>query len=1510
MAKTGLENTVTVNFIGNNQDSTNSNPNYLNFTTNWYDGSTGNRIEYEGFGISSIKVSINSSFVPQVNIQFIDLRGLAFFNQENSPYRIIFDFPPPIFTLTIKGYYGMPLKYQLHLTKYTSEFKAENGNFIIDAQFIAMTFAPLTDVLFRYVINFPLIEEGIDANPNPTQEPKNTNELILKIKNLITATNSEKSSSNSTQKYDSILGQINNNTTMIETINGFAENEILKPFNPILIIKDTEITENNANELNIVKNTLAYDSYVKGISTNGIPNELTKRLFIAGLINEKIPIVDATQNVANNQQFIHAAAQFDIYRKKIIGDTIATMGNIVADNDITTSGRFINNPNNSTDPNTTNLYVYIDITDYYMKLYKQRVELDGLKTDEMKIINEKINEIVLNTLGMKPTIYNIFKILLNDVDKFFRILRTTSKLAEEHHNTYKEQILGNSMYSDIGKNGEVKNAHMFSFPLITKQETGCNKAITRTVPIEISNSLPEPFPEIDLIQQFIETFYLQQKITEQLNLKSEQNADGTNKWIPIAPVDSTLASVDIASPYFGIDTSNGGSESQPINLSGDTRLNQVLSIILKRFYILTQNSYANIFYYLEKGSTALVELYTQSEAVNLSSSITNIQYTQLLSTIGNLYGTQGKIQDFYNYIKTNIPELYNFPMNSTEFFKISANGEDLYTNKFNPNYVGFRMHDEPISIQTFDESTNNPISNYQKTVKEKKWLEYVSMDIPETFYSFTNENVFYVKDGNVDGEGNNGNGINIETRFLADVIAFETINENIRFYADFSSGGFVGLIDDINKFFGQKNDYKSINKKDFINKANVDGNFVFGEEGLGSIAFVNQMKLFGNIVDIWVYQLSRFDTEIRDVLLNKSKLSALLILSSFGYVLSPFNMYPYNLNEHIFNTAAALEVPNFLSAYIGALVGITPESQEYKDIYNFFVTGPGKNLSSSGSMIFSDICDVNRFLSIKDKENFKFEYETFYNNIIDGILIGLNNISGKNGGAVTAAAKFTDVDEKISAKTDYYTSVLNASTGTEFARILQPLIQRTTLINYSTITFKMELKYFSGYESLGSINDKANNNVTFNDVMNGTADIKNLLYQSIKATNDNYFIKLFTSINSNIQTKGNELKKQEVEQKKLTTDPDIMTQGYYSFKNINDKWLTNPFSIENGYPFNQPGGSGPLIDSFAFVDRAMNPIGDTIINPEMLIQMFDDQNISIYTVLTQLLSANGFEFFPIQNFMSFQNKDWENSFRIDTSGDISSTPAFVCMYIGGSSSYPSNIYLYNQFEDDGILDLSNSGAPDFSTVSDGADNGCQPVPDDDGQIDGVPNSLIKGNKKFKYGQVRAFRVRFGEQNQSMFSNIKIDSKEYPETNESIQILSRIAGDNKEQAPPPKGQNLYNMYENRAYKATVTGLGNAMIQPTQYFQLENIPMFNGAYLILSVEHSIEPNKMTTSFSGTKILKYPIPRVKDSSVKTESQNGNTDKTNPALSSANDISVGLGAIGNPKQAQYNSMYDFKIQ
>ena len=74
------EDLIKINLLGNNQDD-NNNLNKLKFTTNYYDGSTGKKTTFDSFGISNINVKINSSYIPQVNIQFVDIRGLSFFNQ-------------------------------------------------------------------------------------------------------------------------------------------------------------------------------------------------------------------------------------------------------------------------------------------------------------------------------------------------------------------------------------------------------------------------------------------------------------------------------------------------------------------------------------------------------------------------------------------------------------------------------------------------------------------------------------------------------------------------------------------------------------------------------------------------------------------------------------------------------------------------------------------------------------------------------------------------------------------------------------------------------------------------------------------------------------------------------------------------------------------------------------------------------------------------------------------------------------------------------------------------------------------------------------------------------------------------------------------------------------------------------------------------------------------------------------------------------------------------------------
>ena len=53
------------------------------------------------------------------------------------------------------------------------------------------------------------------------------------------------------------------------------------------------------------------------------------------------------------------------------------------------------------------------------------------------------------------------------------------------------------------------------------------------------------------------------------------------------------------------------------------------------------------------------------------------------------------------------------------------------------------------------------------------------------------------------------------------------------------------------------------------------------------------------------------------------------------------------------------------------------------------------------------------------------------------------------------------------------------------------------------------------------------------------------------------------------------------------------------------------------------------------------------------------------------------------------------------------------------------------------------------------------------------------------------------------------------------------------------------------------MGCANIMPMMYFQLNNIPMFRGAYMITNVEHHIKAGDFKTVFRGVRINKNQLP-----------------------------------------------------
>jgi GH25 family lysozyme M1 (1,4-beta-N-acetylmuramidase) len=1450
----------TINFIGNNQNNENpNNPNYLNFTTNYYDGSNPDGKYYEGFGMNSIKIVINSSFIPQVDIQFVDIRGLAFFNQVDSPYRILFDFPPPIFTLTVKGYYGKPLTYQLHLVKYTSEFSAENGNFIIDAQFVAMTFAPLADILFRYVVNAPLINNEKSMNSKPGTEITNTFGLIKKLKNLYADIAKMLDTDVEYQNWQNISNDLEKIDLTFEILKNYENNETLKPAGtPYLVMRTPDPNDGLSifpvtnsipqDKLTVINKLSEYDEVIKSDNSSGIKSRIKNRLYLVYIVATNIKEENNTEppplfeiktydfeyNTENNSQFEEPLLK---YKDQLLSENITSIVLNDKDKDITNPKSFLNAYNiqsGTRNPTGYTKYYGIDISGFYNKLYKKKSELETKEAQLSTDITEKINAMIEGRLGMTLSIYNVFKIILDDVDEFFDKIKSTAVDAFESHNNVPENkkiILDNPSYKD-------NDITVYPFPLII--QTLDNRE-ERVAPIELSKKVR--FPEIELVHNFMDTFMMQNRYEKQLNSRENQGDDGTYKWIPISPLDSKLGDANPESPYLGI--------------SDDVKT-ETLNIILKRFYMLTQGTIPEAFYPDENGerktvkenyirSGAYLNLYSKAEAINLESTLTTKKNADTLKIMADVYSRN--IDKFYEDISgitttynTDSGEvtgsLYDFPQYAPEYFLISPLNENVgrvYTDKTNPNFEGIKITNENIVIQS--SGGKDPLDNFKDEInisgfwgRDKKYKS-----IAENYFDFTEQNLLYLRDKTFVIGTNTvefGESITTYSRYLSGAQYY---------YENYTmSGARHGTVKDIyNTYPGWEN--SDLTDAQRQNIAYSQGNAAFKEKVSSE---GKQLDFGADIIDIWSEQLGQYDEYIIDEITGTTQLSSVIVLSNFGFSISPFNKYPNLLNSLIFDTPSAIEVPSYYAPYIGAL--ITAEEQGWmNDVVDFFTTGNGSYLDNRGFFVLADAHDVNEYLSEKDKEKFKTAYETYMRTIHGninsetGIVTGIKNMYDwvrSNG----SSELYPDI---LGWKRILYRYFLNPN-GNDikevtygkrgmFFNVISDLISRETIVNYSQITFQMSdliPPYAAGYTSIKTLNETGKKDIIQN--------------------NANYFKNLFTELSSLIIETNKKLKIEEEEAKKMKGDKNIINQLYYSFKNINDKWLTG--TAAKKYPFNKPNKG--LIDSFIFVDRGMNPIGETIINCEILCDMLDDPNISLFSVLTQLLSLNGFEFFPLQNFLNFETPSgWEDSFKIHTAGyDNTQNSFFVCMYLGGDASYPS--VSGNGFVTDGIINIAAPGIKGFS----GDDSGSQ------------FEENQKQNQEFSWRQVRAFRVRFGEQNQSMFTDIKIDSKEYPETNESIRILARLAGDGNPNAPVPIGQSLYNLYENRSYKATVTGLGNAMIQPTQYFQLENIPLFNGAYIILTVEHNITPNKMTTSFSGTKLLKYPIPRILTSLANTNYNN----------------------------------------
>ena len=298
----------------------------------------------------------------------------------------------------------------------------------------------------------------------------------------------------------------------------------------------------------------------------------------------------------------------------------------------------------------------------------------------------------------------------------------------------------------------------------------------------------------------------------------------------------------------------------------------------------------------------------------------------------------------------------------------------------------------------------------------------------------------------------------------------------------------------------------------------------------------------------------------------------------------------------------------------------------------------------------------------------------------------------------------------------------------------------------------------------------------------------------------------------------------------------VKLNQYSAFKTFNDKWVAGSDFKGKTY-----------FEDFLFQDRANVDIGDQLTISTEVIGSFlkNSDSKTLMDLFSEIISDNQCIFFAMPSYINFYGikqaisqgtpipPDIPNSlFGTYLNVDyIDSRPRFLITYVGKpSENLATNDASFVRFGDD-AFDLRSTNNP----LS-------------------VPSNNTNTNKS---NRVVGFNVDFGIMNQNMFYDIGLNMDEKKNTAESFKIYEQLGATAAGDTVAQQAVSLYNIYRTRSYTCKVKSLGNAMIQPTMYFNLRYIPLFYGPYWVTEVVHEISPNDFKTEFEGVRMPLYSLP-----------------------------------------------------
>jgi len=518
----------------------------------------------QSFGIDSINISIKgANFIPQITINFIDVRGKTLFESpKDSPYKAFFHLPWPIYYLTIKGYYGKAIRYRLHMTKFTSRYNETNGNFDITTTFVGSTYAYMNDIPLSGMLNAPYmyyIESDSKLNFNPQ-----TGTYEKKIKKSskgysILKTVYDEYKTKGLIPKDFPVKTLREVIAIAKTLDKILEREIFDQVVDFRLFSGIKEFE---------KKIVEFESSIKAWADRYLTNEIVTPFTDNPTVdyfvlkgNEKersslTNITGTTKNESGSLELLISNYQNALKETKIFStELIKNEANIDVDfNNVPYSIRKIDQYYRKKDSNyviAKNLIID-DIHKIQTSFVKERDKLQSK-------VEEKMNTIIKNKtlgIGFDPTIRNIFAVILANADVYIRLLKDVHKSAFDASEDRKKVLLGLSDETP-------SNDNIYPWPEVKKQ-TGTDKRKVIAYPGDfdllkkLKSDDKNKWPEVDFVENYvgvstkrIDTLVEKEGGVGNINFIFESNEDDDN-YTPT----SNLLNLSVGSPYNDKSPSN------------------------------------------------------------------------------------------------------------------------------------------------------------------------------------------------------------------------------------------------------------------------------------------------------------------------------------------------------------------------------------------------------------------------------------------------------------------------------------------------------------------------------------------------------------------------------------------------------------------------------------------------------------------------------------------------------------------------------------------------------------------------------------------------------------------------------------------------------------------------------------------------------------------------------------------------------------------------------------------